>query len=64
MQRKSGWRMTMKEVLSGNVSPIAYYMEKVLMEIPMLADYMENAKVARKKTHETSRLYETDPGNS
>ncbi len=28
-------------VLAGKVSPVAYWMEKVLMEIPMLAAYME-----------------------
>jgi len=36
--------MVMQEVLAGKVSPIAYYMEKVLMEVPMLADYMEMPK--------------------
>jgi hypothetical protein len=34
----------MNEVLAGKVSPIAYFMEKVLMEVPMLADYMEMPK--------------------
>jgi hypothetical protein len=32
------------KVLAGKVSPIAYYMEKVLMEVPMLAAYMEIPK--------------------
>ena len=28
-------------VIAGKSSPIAYYMEKILMEVPMLAAYME-----------------------
>jgi hypothetical protein len=28
-------------VIIGKLSPIAYYMEKILMEVPMLAAYME-----------------------
>jgi hypothetical protein len=35
---------TMKEVLDGKLSPIAWYMEKALMEVPMLADYMDMRK--------------------
>jgi hypothetical protein len=34
----------MQDVLAGKVSPVAYYMEKVLMEVPMLAAYMEMPK--------------------
>ena len=30
-----------QKVLSGGVSPIAYHMERCLMEVPMLAAYME-----------------------
>jgi hypothetical protein len=33
-----------QQVLAGKASPIAYYMEKQLMEVPMLAAYMEIAK--------------------
>jgi hypothetical protein len=33
-----------ERVLSGRVSPIAYHMERCLMEIPMLAAYMEISK--------------------
>ena len=33
-----------KRVRAGLVSPIAYHMERCLMEIPMLADYMEMPK--------------------
>jgi len=32
-----------QKVLSGGVSPIAYHMERCLMEVPMLAAYMEIA---------------------
>ena len=45
---KQGWdevadRLSMTRILvtSGKRSPIAWYMEKHLMEIPMLAEYME-----------------------
>jgi hypothetical protein len=31
-------------VIIGKASPIAYYMEKILMEVPMLAAYMEMPK--------------------
>ena len=31
-------------VLIGKASPVAYYMEKILMEVPMLAAYMEISK--------------------
>ena len=31
-------------VIIGKLSPIAYYMEKILMEVPMLAAYMETPK--------------------
>ncbi len=31
-------------VIIGKLSPIAYYMEKILMEVPMLAAYMEISK--------------------
>ena len=31
-------------VIMGKASPIAYYMEKILMEVPMLAAYMEMPK--------------------
>jgi len=31
-------------VVIGKASPIAYYMEKILMEVPMLAAYMEMPK--------------------
>jgi len=31
-------------VIAGKLSPIAYYMEKLLMEVPMLAAYMEMPK--------------------
>jgi len=31
-------------VIIGKTSPIAYYMEKILMEVPMLAAYMEISK--------------------
>lgn len=33
-----------QEVLSGKVSPIAYYMEKNIMDLKLLADYVELPK--------------------
>ena len=33
-----------QQVIIGKLSPIAYYMEKILMEVPMLAAYMEISK--------------------
>ena len=33
-----------QQVLAGELSPVAYYMEKHLMEVPMLAAYMELPK--------------------
>ncbi|MCK9219813.1 MAG: hypothetical protein M0P47_07170 [Bacteroidales bacterium] len=30
-----------QQIINGKLSPIAYYMEKALMEVPMLAAYME-----------------------
>lgn len=33
-----------RRVLAGKVSPVAWHMEKVLMEVPMLAAYMELTK--------------------
>ena len=33
-----------QQVIIGKLSPIAYYMEKILMEVPMLAAYMEIPK--------------------
>ena len=33
-----------QRVVAGKASPIAYYMEKILMEVPMLAAYMETSK--------------------
>ncbi|MEI6436123.1 MAG: hypothetical protein WCP32_14855 [Bacteroidota bacterium] len=33
-----------QQVIAGKVSPIAYHMERILMEVPMLAAYMEISK--------------------
>ena len=43
-------------VIIGKCSPIAYYMEKILMEIPMLAAYMELPKW-RVKRHIKSKVF-------
>jgi hypothetical protein len=32
---------TARKVIAGKLSPIAYHMERILMEVPMLAAYME-----------------------
>jgi len=43
-------------VIIGKSSPIAYYMEKILMEVPMLAAYMEIPKW-RVKRHMKSKVF-------
>ncbi|MCX6306877.1 MAG: hypothetical protein NT040_18070 [Bacteroidetes bacterium] len=43
-------------VVIGKLSPIAYYMEKILMEVPMLAAYMELPKW-RVKRHMKQRVF-------
>jgi hypothetical protein len=43
-------------VIIGKASPIAYYMEKILMEVPMLAAYMELPKW-RVKRHMKSGVF-------
>ena len=43
-------------VIIGKSSPIAYYMEKILMEVPMLAAYMEISKW-RVKRHMKSKVF-------
>ncbi len=43
-------------VIQGKASPIAYYMEKILMEVPMLAAYMEIPKW-RVKRHLKSKVF-------
>lgn len=43
-------------VFIGKASPIAYYMEKILMEVPMLAAYMEISQW-RVKRHMKSRVF-------
>lgn len=43
-------------VIIGKLSPIAYYMEKILMEVPMLAAYMEIPKW-RVKRHMKSKIF-------
>ncbi|MFZ4520458.1 MAG: hypothetical protein ACOYNC_02060 [Bacteroidales bacterium] len=43
-------------VVIGKASPIAYYMEKILMEVPMLAAYMETSKW-RVKRHMKQRVF-------
>ena len=43
-------------VVAGKASPIAYYMEKILMEVPMLAAYMEIPKW-RVRRHLKSRVF-------
>ncbi|MCK9423823.1 MAG: hypothetical protein M0Q38_14630 [Bacteroidales bacterium] len=40
-QRLEGVR---QRIIAGRLSPIAYYMEKALMEVPILAAYMEMSK--------------------
>ena len=46
-----------KQLVSiGKLSPIAYYMEKILMEVPMLAAYMEISKW-RVKRHMKSKVF-------
>ena len=43
-------------VILGKASPIAYYMEKILMEVPMLAAYMEIPKW-RVRRHLKSKVF-------
>jgi len=43
-------------VIIGKLSPIAYYMEKILMEVPMLAAYMEISGW-RVRRHLKSRVF-------
>ncbi len=43
-------------VILGKSSPIAYYMEKILMEVPMLAAYMEIPKW-RVRRHLKSKVF-------
>jgi hypothetical protein len=45
-----------QQVMIGKLSPVAYYMEKILMEVPMLAAYMEIPKW-RVKRHMKSRVF-------
>ncbi|MCX6278724.1 MAG: hypothetical protein NT004_11575 [Bacteroidetes bacterium] len=33
-----------QQVIAGKLSPVAYHMERILMEVPMLAAYMEISK--------------------
>ena len=43
-------------VILGKLSPVAYYMEKILMEVPMLAAYMDISKW-RVKRHMRSSVF-------
>jgi hypothetical protein len=43
-------------VIIGKLSPVAYFMEKILMEVPMLAAYMEIPKW-RVKRHMKSKVF-------
>jgi hypothetical protein len=43
-------------VMIGKLSPVAYYMEKILREVPMLAAYMEISKW-RVKRHMRSNVF-------
>jgi NDP-sugar pyrophosphorylase family protein len=45
-----------QQVIIGKSSPIAYYMEKILMEVPMLAAYMEIPKW-RVRRHLKSKVF-------
>lgn len=45
-----------QQVIIGKLSPVAYYMEKILMETPMLAAYMEISKW-RVKRHMKSSVF-------
>jgi hypothetical protein len=45
-----------QQVIIGKLSPVAYYMEKILMEVPMLAAYMETSKW-RVKRHMKSKVF-------
>jgi len=45
-----------QQVIAGLSSPIAYYMEKILMEVPMLAAYMELPKW-RVRRHLKSKVF-------
>ncbi len=44
-------------VIIGKASPVAYYMEKILMEVPMLAAYMELPKW-RVKRHLKTKVFQ------
>jgi hypothetical protein len=43
-------------VIIGKLSPVAYFMEKILMEVPMLAAYMEIPKW-RVRRHMKSKVF-------
>ncbi|MEI7726316.1 MAG: hypothetical protein WCK09_14500 [Bacteroidota bacterium] len=45
-----------QKVIVGKASPVAYYMEKILMEVPMLAAYMEISPW-RVKRHMKSKVF-------
>ncbi len=45
-----------QQVIAGKLSPVAYYMEKILMEVPMLAAYMEIPKW-RVRRHMKSKVF-------
>ncbi len=45
-----------QRVIAGKLSPVAYYMEKRLMEVPMLAAYMEMPKW-RVKRHLKPKIF-------
>jgi hypothetical protein len=45
-----------QQVIIGKLSPVAYYMEKILMEVPMLAAYVEIPKW-RVRRHMKSKVF-------
>jgi hypothetical protein len=45
-----------QQVIAGMASPVAYHMERILMEVPMLAAYMEIPKW-RVRRHLKSRVF-------
>ena len=49
-------------VILGKASPIAYYMEKILMEVPMLAAYMEIPKWQVKRHMKSNIFKKLKPG--
>ena len=49
-------------MIAGKSSPVAYYMEKILMEVPMLAAYMEIPKWRVRRHLKSTGFQKLKPG--